>query len=378
MGSAIARGWAATAPGDHVTCRPLGTSGPDLVEAIRAGRPGLRGKQDAGHEGQALAVVDGVAWIGGGPGAEADTSRSLGRLIATALAEGADRVVVGLPEGGPPWDGGAGLLAALGAGAFDAAGRSVPLHPPPVGTQEPWTIAELDLGPALRRLSGTELILATDADFPLLGPRGVVERTHDEHDHPAGPPHADPAHHDPAHPDPAHHDPGAALPDALPPAGLDPYLRRWAELLGRLPDGRHPAVIIGSGAGGGVGVALLRLGARRAPGAATMLAALDVDRILTDVDLVVLAEPVLDHTFAPRAGGIVARMALAQALPVVVLAGEAHLSRREWIRSGVSACFVVPATPEGTVGSEALTALAARASRTWSPPHDGASRHRAG
>src|SRR5262249_50853395 len=91
------------------------------------------------------------------------TSYGLGQLLAAALAAGGGKVVVGL-GGSATNDGGAGMLAALGAVPVDERGRA------------------LSGGAALincRGLSGSvghskiDLVAATDVDNPLTGLHGA-------------------------------------------------------------------------------------------------------------------------------------------------------------------------------------------------------------
>src|SRR5690606_9109278 len=87
------------------------------------------------------------------------TTVGVGRAIAAAVDGGARRIVVGL-GGSATNDGGAGLLAALGATA------DVPLDAGPEALEG---ISRVDLGPARERLAGVELLVAADVETPLLG-----------------------------------------------------------------------------------------------------------------------------------------------------------------------------------------------------------------
>ena len=90
----------------------------------------------------------------------------VGQLLEAALAEGADRIVVGL-GGSATNDAGAGLLAALGAGApHDLARGGLALA-------DVSDAALPGLAAARERFRDVELVLATDVESPLLGLQGA-------------------------------------------------------------------------------------------------------------------------------------------------------------------------------------------------------------
>ena len=93
------------------------------------------------------------------------TTYGVGQAIEAALDAGARRIVVGL-GGSATNDGGAGLLAALGATA------DVPLDGGPGGARRRHAV---DLAPARARLDGIELVIAADVDVPLLGMFGATK-----------------------------------------------------------------------------------------------------------------------------------------------------------------------------------------------------------
>ena len=147
---------------------------------------------------------------------------------------------------------------------------------------------------------------------------------------------------------------------------LESAMTHWAALLGRSADGRSAAVALGAGAGGGLGAALIRLGARRVPGIGTVLEAAGIARIIEGVDLVITGEGSFDwQSLRGKVVAGVASAALERAVPVVVLAGRVGVSRREWITAGVAAAFPAAAEP-GESHREGVARAAARAARTWS------------
>lgn len=95
------------------------------------------------------------------------TTYGSGELLRAALDAGARSIVFGV-GGSATTDGGAGMLAALGARFLDAAGR--PVGPGGGGLSE---LATADLSGLDPRLAGAEIVLASDVDNPLTGPKGA-------------------------------------------------------------------------------------------------------------------------------------------------------------------------------------------------------------
>ena len=342
---AIAEGWSRAAPGDDLVLRPMSDGGPGFLDAIEAGRGGLRHRLEVTGPLGGLVLAeylvddDGTAWIESAsaaglhlvPAELRDPTRTttfgVGQLLAAALAGGAQRLVVGVGGTGT-CDGGAGLLAALGArGTPDGLDR---------GGAAVRSVERVDLGAALAAVAERVLEVATDVDVPLLGPRGAARGFAPQK--------------------------GATVEQV---EQLEQAMAHWAAVLGRGPDGRSPAVALGAGAGGGIGAALMRLGARRVPGIATVLEAAGLRDALASADLVITGEGAFDwQSLRGKAVAGIAQAATARALPTVVLAGRVDLSRREWMQVGVSAAFPAGAGP-GEDPWAALAGAAERAAGTW-------------
>jgi glycerate kinase len=344
---AIAEGWSRVAPRDSLVLRPLSDGGPGFLDAVQAGRGGLRHPvevlgPDGGHVMAEYLVDDeGTAWVesAGAAGLHLvrperrdptrTTSFGVGQVMAAALAGGAPRLVVGVGGTGT-CDGGAGLLAALG-------GRGTPNDGLDHGGGALLGVAHLDLAGALATVEGRVLEVATDVDVPLLGPRGAARGFAPQK---------------------------GATPEQV--ELLEQSMAHWATLLGRGADGRSAAVALGAGAGGGIAAALLRLGARRVPGISTVMAAAGLAEVLGSVDLVITGEGAFDwQSLRGKVVAGVAAAATARAVPTLVLAGRVELSRREWMQVGIAAAF-----PAGPGPAEdpwtALAAAAQRAAGTWS------------
>lgn len=345
--AAIIDGWRQVAGGDDLVGRPLSDGGPGFVDAVRAGTGGALcalgvcdplGGQVRAHY---LLSSDATAWVESAQAAglhlvppqrrdpTVTTSRGVGQLIDDALDRGVRRIVVGVGGTGT-CDGGAGLLAALGA-------TSEPPERLGSGGGALTAVRRLVLEPVLERLDGVALEVATDVDVPLLGPRGAARGFAPQK---------------------------GATPEQV--ADLERAMAHWAELLGRTAGGRTAAVALGAGAGGGIGAALIRLGARRVPGIETVLAAAHLADEVAAADLVVTGEGALDwQSLRGKVVAGVAAAAMAHGVPVLVLAGRVELTRREWVAAGISAAFPAAAGP-GQDAATGLSRAAERAARTWS------------
>jgi glycerate kinase len=350
--AALAEGWRSAASDDVLDLAPLSDGGPGLLEVLAAALPGaqrqvLTVEDPLARPVEAALLLDGrTAYVEAAQACglhllddserdpKATTTYGVGELVRGALDVGARRVVVGL-GGSATNDGGAGLLAALGVQHLDAAGARLP---PGGGALQ--HVARLDGAPD-PRLGEVELVAATDVDAPLLGLHGASNTF--------GP------------------QKGASREDV---ALLDGALTRWADVL----EG-HLGVRVrdepGAGAAGGLGAALLALGARREPGIALVQQLVDLPDRVAAADLVVTGEGTFD--FSSLRGKVVsgvARVAAEHAVPCVVVAGAVGVGRREASAAGIEETYSLVET----VGVEAalsrpaqeLAALAARVARQWS------------
>ncbi|HNQ07242.1 MAG TPA: glycerate kinase [Tetrasphaera sp.] len=365
---AIADGWAQTAPHCVLTRLPLSDGGPGFLDVLAAqldgemiaatvadplGRPVPANVLvvDAGGERTAYvesAQAAGLHLLGAGERNPAITSTyGVGQLLLAARATGARRIVVGLGGSGTN-DGGAGMLAALGAGSIEDLGRGgLPLA---------------DLGPdALGALTSTiaewsdiDLLAATDVDSPLLGLQGTSAVF--------GP------------------QKGASPQLAQ---DLESALGHFADRVRRHLPGRLDLLTgkplrldrePGAGAAGGLAYGLLILGARRVSGVDLVLAAVDFAALAAAADLVVTGEGCFDwQSLRGKVVAGVAECALAAATPTIVIAGQALVGRRESMGIGLSGVYAVAGTPaqEEAAMTDPVGTLRARAARvaaTWSPP----------
>lgn len=332
---AIAAGWRRTAPGDELDLAPVSDGGPGFLDVLHAGLGGdLVGLTVSGPFGEPVpaavlrvgttAYVESAQACGlhltGGRRGEDATTYGVGQLLAAALDAGATRVVVGLGGSGSN-DGGAGLLAALGAHA------DVPLDRGVAGLRG---LTEITLPARL----DVELVAASDVSNPLTGLFGATKVF----------------------------GPQKGIADLL---AADAALEALAAAAGRIT-----SLEKGAGAAGGLGYALLLLGATRRPGLDVVADAVDLRTRMRRADLVLTGEGAFDAT--SRGGKVpvaIAELAAQHARPCVVLAGRVEMGIREARSLGIEAAYsVVDVTGEERALGDphpSLAALAERVARTW-------------
>jgi glycerate kinase len=358
---AVAAGWHDAAPSDEVVLRPLADGGPGFVEVLATALGGRRvpvavtdplGRPVAGE----VLVVGDTAYVESAQACglhllsptERDprvtTSYGLGQLLAAALGAGAGdggsgvaRVVVGL-GGSATNDGGAGMLAALGAAPVDGEGNRLA----PGGAALARCVA-LSGPPAVP--GQVDLVAATDVDNPLTGLHGASSVF--------GP------------------QKGADRGDVL---VLDDALGRFAAVLVAGVPGCPVglATMAGAGAAGGLGAALFALGGRRESGAGMVRQAVGLDAELDACDVVITGEGSFDgQSLRGKLPAMVAGAAGERGVPCLVLAGRVDVGRREAAAAGIDATYSVVeevgsverALREPAAG---LRALARRVAGQWS------------
>ncbi|WHM35154.1 glycerate kinase [Streptomyces sp. BPPL-273] len=232
-----------------------------------------------------------------------------GELLRAALDAGARSIVFGV-GGSATTDGGAGMLAALGARFLDADGE--PVAPGGGGLA---ALASADLSGLDPRLAEVELVLASDVDNPLTGPKGA----------------------------PAVYGPQkGASPDDV--TALDAALAHFAEVLaGTESVGARAAEYAaspGAGAAGGIGYGALLLGARFRAGIEVMLDVLGFAPALERAGLVVTGEGSLDEqTLHGKAPAGVAAAARAAGKEVVAVCGRLALPADALGRAGIRRAY---------------------------------------
>jgi len=341
---AIAEGWRRRAPDDELDLAPMADGGPGFVDVLHTALGGdlhvvtveavhgeqvpatvLRVGDTAYIESAQSCGLDLLQDAGGG--AELASTQGVGELLLAAVDGGATTVVVGLGGSGTN-DGGAGLLDALGAtsdGVLGAGGLCLD------------SVHSVDLAPARERMAGVELVMASDVDNPLTGMFGATKT----------------------------YGPQKGLTDET-IAVVDGFLEQYAAVVDR-----RTALEPGAGAAGGLGYALLVLGARREPGVDLVARAARLAERAAAADLVITGEGAFD--FSSRSGKVpygVATVAEQALRPCVALAGQVLVGSREMRALGVESAYSMV----DLVGEErsfadpagALADLAERVARTWS------------
>lgn len=236
------------------------------------------------------------------------TTYGSGELLRAALDAGATTIVFGV-GGSATTDGGAGMLAALGAVFLDAAGAPVAPGGGPLRD-----LATADLSGLDPRFASVDLVLASDVDNPLTGPKGA----------------------------PAVYGPqkGASPEDV---ETLDAALSHFVTVLEKAigPKASECAVAPGAGGAGGIGYgALVGLDARFRPGIELMLDVLGFAPALERATLVITGEGSLDEqTLHGKAPAGVASAARAAGKEVVAVCGRLALAPERLGMAGIRRAY---------------------------------------
>ncbi|GCL70877.1 MULTISPECIES: glycerate kinase [Paenibacillus] len=252
VGNIMARALLQEIPSAEVNVIPMADGGEGTVDAlVKATDGSIVRLQVTGPRGERVDTYYGVITDQGEPAAVIEaanviglpmvpkehrnplhtTTRGLGEVIRSALDQGYRRLIIGL-GGSSTNDGGLGLLIALGARFTCKDGRAAEGYGRELGQ-----LAEADLKGLDPRLADCRITIASDVTNPLLGPEGAS--------HIFGPQ-------------------KGASPEIV--LQLDKGMKSYADLL----EARMSLSLRdqpGAGAAGGLGFALLALGANMVPGA---------------------------------------------------------------------------------------------------------------
>ncbi len=177
----------------------------------------------------------------------------------------------------------------------------------------PRVIASADLSGLDPRVTAAEIVVATDVDNPLCGPRGAAAVFGPQK---------------------------GATADLV--RALDQDLRRWSRVLSEAGVTTSPEQA-GAGAAGGVGFAALgALRARARPGVDVVLDLVGFENLLAEACLVVTGEGSLDEqSLGGKAPIGVLRAAQAQGVPTIVVAGRCTLAPDVVVRTGFLAAYTL-------------------------------------
>ncbi|WP_368496470.1 glycerate kinase [Herbiconiux sp. A18JL235] len=323
VATSLIAGWRRVRPHDDLIASPMADGGEGTLDAFLSGRPGstrvpvrVTGPAGSRIEAAWVRLPDGTAVVELASTSgitllerlapETSTSLGFGEAIADAIAHGAPRLLLAL-GGSASTDGGAGLLAALGARITRAS--RVGTQPEAAGADD---ILDIDLD-TLIPLPPEGAVILSDVTNPLLGPHGSAAVF--------GP------------------QKGA---DAETVVRLEERLSRLA----LMPSfaGTDP-MTPGAGAAGGAAYALLAWGATMQSGARAVAKATGLDRAMAGADLVITGEGRFDSQ--SRSGKVVGEL----------LTMAAEVAERPTPRLALVAGSIEAAT-DGFRDTVSLTALA--------------------
>ena len=322
--SAVAGGVRRVWPDAQVSALPLADGGEGTLDAVAAcggeivtcevagpsdRRVAARMLVDGEHESAVIEMAE-AAGIGYSPGTEsaalAATTYGVGELMLRAVRTGAKTLYIGL-GGSATNDGGAGMLQALGARLVDGCGCNI--APGLAGLEQ---VASVDLAPALQALDDARIVVLSDVENPLVGRRGALAVFGGQK--------------------------GLPTDDVEALGRYDGWMVGYGRLLDtaiaearaqgllRVPEGARTFGSVlgvpGAGAAGGLGAALLALGAELRSGVETVLDLIGFDEHVRDVDLVITGEGNMDEQSAAGKAPVgVARRAKRYGKPVVAVVG---------------------------------------------------------
>ena len=349
---AIAAGWVSVRPADDIRLLPMADGGEGTLEAFECAVAGAKRMpvevQGPGNISIAaywlllpdgtgvveLANTSGITLLEGLDPLNAHTF-GFGQAIADALGHGVERLLLAI-GGSASTDGGAGMLAALGASMLDATNRPIRL-----GNRGLGALARLNLGGVAPLPPGGAIILS-DVTNPLLGEFGAAAVF--------GP------------------QKGAS---AAQVGGLESNLRRWERMVRVSRVGsavRADPAAPGSGAAGGTGFGLQVWGATLAPrrGAAVVGEALGLPAAVEAASVVITGEGRYDSQSASgKVPSYVAGLAAERGLPAMLVAGDIDAAMRGAAQGdGTEPFGSVP----GFVAVESLTALAGGSAAAMADP----------
>jgi glycerate kinase len=257
-----------------------------------------------------MAAAAGLSLVPGGPddrSARAASTFGVGELISDALDRGAGRIVLAV-GGSATTDGGAGMVAALGARVVTRDGSA-----PTPGGEGLLGVERLELAGLDPRLESATVLVACDVDNPLTGVHGAAAVY--------GP------------------QKGAASGTVR---LLDRALDRWADVVAAAT-GRDLRELPGMGAAGGLGFgAAAVLGARVVSGVEYLLELSGFGESVAGADLVVVGEGSLDEQSLRGKGPVgVAGAAVRTGARVVAVAGRSAVDGERLRAAGISAVYTL-------------------------------------
>ena len=237
------------------------------------------------------------------------TSFGIGEVILDALDKGCQSFIIGI-GGSATNDGGLGMLLALGMKAYDEGGKKLG----PYG-KDLLTLHHIDLQSLDPRLKEVTIKVACDVNNPLCGKQGAS--------YIYGPQ-------------------KGAIPEQV--KRYDVALEYFSTAVENILNKKFKEMP-GAGAAGGLGFALLTLGAQLVSGAELLADAIELEAAIQQADLVITGEGQTDEqTLYGKAPGYVAKLAEAHSIPTILISGSLQ-GNMDLLRKRFAGCFSIVTSP---------------------------------
>lgn len=311
-------------PDCNVVIKPMADGGEGTLDALLASSPdgeripiscsgplGEKINTSYGITGEKTAIIEcaNIAGLAQVPTSQRDpdftTSIGIGEVMLDALEKGCTSLILGV-GGSATNDGGLGMLQALGMKAWNKNGNEVSSFGRDLMEVQKVSFAEMD-----ERLHTTEIKVACDVDNPLCGMRGASVIYGPQK---------------------------GACSDQV--RRYDEALSKFAMLIETEVEQSYKNVA-GSGAAGGIGFALLAIGAHLVSGAKLIADAANIEESIKHADLVVTGEGQSDEqTLYGKAPGYVAMLAQNYCVPIVLISGSLE-GDLDVLRAQFVGCFSI-------------------------------------
>lgn len=312
---------------DNVISKPMADGGEGTVDALQSSSDGKQITLSCtGPSGEKIdtyyAIIDGntavieIANIAGlvqvteqERNPDTTTTYGLGEVISGALVRGCTSFIIRL-GGSATNDGGLGVLRALGMGAWDENEGEIGTFGQDIRKVNRVSFDNLD-----RRLAGVAIKVACDVENPLYGNNGASAVY--------GP------------------QKGATREQIV---AYDKSFERFASIIER-QHGKKYHDVAGAGAAGGLGFALLILGAKLVSGAELVAEAANLKQVIKQADLVLTGEGQSDEqTLYGKAPGYIANLANTYHVPAILISGSLT-GDQDKLRSQFQGCFSIITRP---------------------------------
>lgn len=311
----------------EVVCKPMADGGEGTLDALFGSTEGERIpmictgplgetiQTSYGILASGTAVIEGAAVAGlvqvpkEKRNPDHTTSFGIGEVILDALDKGCSDIIIGI-GGSATNDGGMGMLQALGMKIYDKSDQLLGIFGNDLKNVQRIDVSGLDA-----RLSEMNIQIACDVDNPLCGEKGATVVYGRQK--------------------------GATSEQVQQyDSALDSYSQKLESILGK--SFKYKA---GAGAAGGLGFALLAIGANLMSGAKLVANATGIAEAIKYADVVITGEGQSDvQTLYGKAPGYVASIANQYQIPVVLLSGSI-VGDTEELRKTFSGCFSITAGP---------------------------------